>query len=98
MTGAPIAEKAEYVRAAIADGRSGEHHCHWPGCDRRVPPASWGCREHWYKLPQRLRSKIWRAFRPGQEQSKTPSADYVAAAREVQDWIAANQTHQASLF
>lgn len=85
-----IGEKADHVRREIASGKIGGHHCHWPGCDAKVTPAAWGCRKHWYRLPQHLRNKIWRAFRPGQEQTKTPSAEYVAVAREVQDWIREN--------
>ena len=84
--------KADYVRSAVAEGRTGKHHCHWPGCDKLVPPAAWGCRPHWYRLPLALRNKIWAAFRPGQEQTKTPSRRYVEVAREVQDWIAAQPT------
>lgn len=79
-------EKADYVRrAANTDAR---HHCHWPGCETKVKPAVWGCRKHWYMLPQWLRNKIWAAYRPGQEESKTPSRRYVEVAREVQEWIA----------
>ena len=80
-----IKQKADYVRSQPGDGR---HCCHWPGCQALVPPAMWGCRRHWYRLPQLLRSKIWRTYRPGQEITKTPSRAYVAVAREVQDWIA----------
>jgi hypothetical protein len=82
-----IGQKADYVRRAA---QSRGHHCHWPGCTRQVPPAAWGCIKHWRMLPQYLRSKIWAAFQPGQEISKTPSREYVAVAREVQEWIAAN--------
>lgn len=85
-----IGDKANHVREKLAEGRAGDHHCHWPGCDKRVPPAAWGCRKHWYMLPPPLRAKVWRAYRPGQEDTKTPSRAYVAVAREVQDWIAAN--------
>ena len=56
-----------------------------------VPPAAWGCRPHWYKLPGYLRRKIWASFRPGQEVSKTPSRRYVEVAREVQEWIAKHE-------
>jgi hypothetical protein len=63
------------------------HTCHWPKCERPVPPAMWGCREHWYKLPKFLRDKIWRTYRPGQEITKDPSPAYVEAALEVQRWI-----------
>lgn len=64
------------------------HRCHWPGCEREVPPRLWGCREHWYRLPLRLRDAIWREYRPGQEVSKAPTEAYLAVAREVQNWIA----------
>jgi hypothetical protein len=82
-----IGQKADYVRARLR-GPTGRHHCHWPGCDALVPPAQWGCRPHWLALPRAVRTRIWVAFRPGQEVSKTPSRDYVAAAKAAQDWIA----------
>lgn len=85
-----LAEKAEHVRRA-ATGPAGAHHCHWPGCARHVPPAMWGCQKHWFRLPRILRARIWRAYRPGQEVSKTPSSDYVTVARDVQAWIAEYQ-------
>lgn len=79
-----IGDKADHVRRA---GQSRRHHCHWPGCDAQVPPAMWGCRKHWYALPPTLRARVWRAYRPGQEDDGRPSRDYVAVAREVQEWI-----------
>ena len=91
MTG-PIADKVAHVRTAKPDGK---HHCHWPGCEKRVTPAMWGCRTHWYALPATLRAKVWRAYRPGQEEDKRPSQDYIAVAREVRDWIA-NHTGRLS--
>ena len=63
------------------------HTCHWPGCEREVPPKMWGCRQHWHKLPKALRSKIWASYEPGQEITKTPSAEYVTVAREAQQWV-----------
>lgn len=82
--------KVDHVRAALRDGQTHGHTCHWPGCDKRVPPAAWGCRPHWYKLPKAIRNRIWAAYRQGQEDSKTPSRVYIDAAREAQEWIAAN--------
>jgi len=67
---ASVGQKADYVRAKIREGQTRGHHCHWPGCDKRVPPAQWGCRQHWFKLPLALRTKIWHAYRIGQEDSK----------------------------
>ena len=80
--------KANYVRQQT--GNDGQHTCHWPGCGKAVPPAMWGCSRHWFALPPALRNKIWGTYRPGQEITKTPSAAYLAAAKEVQAWIAAN--------
>lgn len=79
-----ISEKVDYVKS---QRQTRNHHCHWPGCKTQVPPAMWGCRKHWYMLPSGLRSKIWHAFKPGQEVDGTPSERYIAVAREVQDWI-----------
>lgn len=49
----------------------------------------WGCRQHWFRIPKRLRDRIWATYRPGQEIDKQPSPGYRAAARDVQAWIAA---------
>ena len=65
------------------------HRCHWPGCERAVPPKMWGCGPHWFTLPAGLRAKVWRTYRPGQEIDKRPSADYIDVAKQVQAWIAA---------
>lgn len=66
------------------------HHCHWPGCDTPVPPKLWGCKSHWFQLPKNLRDAIWASYRPGQEISKTPSAEYLAVVAHVQLWIREN--------
>jgi hypothetical protein len=90
MSDTPIGAKADHVRRAIKTDRRGDHHCHWPGCPEQVPAASWGCKTHWYKIPLALRNKVWHAYRPGQEESKTPNRKYVEVAREVQAWIREN--------
>jgi len=77
-------EKADYVRG---EGQDRVHYCHWPGCGKQVPPAMWGCKEHWFKIPRELRDEIWNTFRPGQEKNGTPSTAYVEAAKKVQAWI-----------
>lgn len=78
-------QKADYVKQVVV--HDGKHHCHWPGCNKAVPPAMWGCKAHWFKLPAGLRSQIWATYKPGQEISKTPSAEYIAVAKRVQEWI-----------
>jgi hypothetical protein len=84
-----IPGKVAYVRQQARHG-AGDHHCHWPGCRAPVAPALWGCKPHWMRLPRDLRTKIWHTYRPGQETTKTPSKEYIAVAREVQEWIDRN--------
>jgi hypothetical protein len=79
-----VSSKVAYVKS---QGQTRNHECHWPGCNKQVPPAMWGCAEHWYKLPKVLRDKIWATYRPGQEKTLTPSMQYIEAANEVQQWI-----------
>lgn len=77
------------------------HTCHCPGCGKPVPPKLWGCKAHWDALPQQLRDLIWSTYVPGQEITKKPSREYLAAAITVQAWIAANHPpapQQASLL
>lgn len=81
-------DKVHHVRKAR---QTRSHHCHWRGCDRQVAPAVWGCVEHWRRLPKYLRNRIWATYRVRQEETMTPSRDYVIAAREVQDWIDAQE-------
>lgn len=80
--------KADYVRS---QPQTRAHHCHWPGCEKQVPPAMWGCKGHWFKLPATLRARIWATYKPGQEVNGTPSAQYLAAANAVQQWIAGQE-------
>jgi len=63
------------------------HKCHWPSCDKEVPPRLWGCREHWFRLPLSIRRRIWVTYKSGQEVSKTPSRVYLMVARSAQKWI-----------
>lgn len=83
--------KADYVRAQV---QMRDHTCHWAGCDKQVPPSMWGCSPHWFKLPLELRTRIWGAYRPGQETDMRPSAEYVRVANDVAQWVA---NYRASL-
>lgn len=73
------------------------HTCHWPGCTKHVPPAMWGCKPHWFALPKRLRDRIWATYRPGQEITKDPSREYLAAADDVQHWILEQKRRERSI-
>ncbi len=76
--------KADYVRKAK---QTRPHTCHWPGCEKQVKPAMWGCKKHWFMLPLSLRNKIWETFQPGQEETMSPSEEYLQVANEAQRWI-----------
>jgi hypothetical protein len=80
-----VAAKADYVRARARQA-PGNHTCHWPGCTAKVPPAMWGCKTHWFRLPNSIRTRLWSAYRPGQEIAKNPSHEYVEAMHEAQEW------------
>jgi hypothetical protein len=80
-----MASKVAHVKAAK---QTRDHCCHWPGCTQQVPPAMWGCAGHWFKLPASIRDEIWKAYRVKQEDTMTPSAKYIEAARKAQSWIA----------
>jgi hypothetical protein len=80
-------DKVKYVLEEMKKPVTEKHHCHWPGCQVVVSPAMWGCRSHWFRIPIKLRSAVWMAYRPGQEKTKTPSKEYVQAARAVLAWI-----------
>ena len=95
LTPPTMTEKVAHVRAAT-DDEGGKHHCHWTGCTKSVPAAKWGCKTHWFKLPYFIRNAIWIAYRPGQESTKSPSREYVEAARRAQDWIRANHPPKPS--
>ena len=85
-----LKSKADYVRR---QPQNRKHECHWPGCLRQVPPAMWGCKLHWFALPAPLRMRIWKTYRPGQEKTLTPSAQYLEVVQQVQAWIISNPIH-----
>ncbi len=82
-------KKVDYV---LRQRQTRNHGCHWPGCDKQVPPAMWGCSAHWFRLPRHLRAEVWATYKPGQEKTMTPSPEYLVVAHKVQAWI---KEHQA---
>lgn len=87
MTHGQQQSKRRHVKAAR---QSRYHTCHWPGCKQQVPPAMWGCKRHWFRLPQDIRVAIWRSYEIGQEETGEVSEAYLDAARRAQEWIKAN--------
>lgn len=68
------------------------HKCHWPDCQKDVPPKMFMCLAHWRRVPRVLQLKIWSTYRAGQEIDKRPSAEYLAVVALVQGWIAGKVT------
>jgi hypothetical protein len=62
------------------------HTCHWPGCGHEIPASLFMCKKHWFALPRALRQEIWRTYRSGQEVTKDPSREYMAAALAAVGW------------
>jgi hypothetical protein len=62
------------------------HTCHHPECKKIVPPKLLACRKHWFQLPKVLRDEVWQVYVPGQEITKTPSAEYMEVIARVQKY------------
>ena len=61
----------------------------WPeGCDLKVAPSMLFCKKHWAMCPKPQQRTIWATYRKGQEITKTPSREYLAAFREAVEAVA----------
>lgn len=74
------------------------HHCHAIGCEVEIPPAMLMCRGHWFAVPKPLRKEVWRLYRRGQEVTKDPSPEYLAAAHAAIAAVAAKEGREPDLF
>ncbi len=63
------------------------HECHRTGCHVIVPPKIFMCKPDWFALPKPLRDAVWATYRPGQEVTKDPSREYLAAARAAIEYL-----------
>lgn len=61
----------------------GPHRCHAIGCERPTPEKYLMCSTHWYQVPPEDRAMVWELYVPGQEISKTPTADYVLLVQRI---------------
>lgn len=68
--------------------RLGLTHCRWPNCGREVPAGRWGCREHWFLLPWRLRHRLIETVEPAQLDGAPPGPAWLEASEEARDWAA----------
>lgn len=63
------------------------HLCHATNCKSKVPPEMFMCKRHWYMLPAYMRNAIWANYVPGQEITKTPTSEYLEAARKAIEYV-----------
>lgn len=63
------------------------HTCHVKSCNVVVPPKLLMCRRHWFQCPAFLREQVWAHYRPGQEEDKSPTKEYLSAARAACDAV-----------
>lgn len=70
-----------------------KHTCHAMRCSREVAPRFMMCPTHWRKVPRRLQAEVYRAYVPGQEQRKDPSADYLRVAERAIVSVATAEGH-----
>lgn len=61
------------------------HTCHAEGCTVPVSPTMLMCGKHWFQVPKNLQREVWRHYRPGQEEDKCPSPEYLKASRAAID-------------
>jgi len=64
------------------------HLCHARQCQTAVPPKRLMCLKHWRMVPRALQRRVWALYRPGQEITKTPTPEYLEAARDAVEAVA----------
>lgn len=57
-----------------------EHHCHARGCKTECQPEMLMCRRHWFMVSKPTQGRVWRSYRPGQCDDKSPSLEWHEAA------------------
>lgn len=63
------------------------HRCHARGRSLEVEPKLLMCLRHWRRVPKPLQREVWRHYRPGQENDKLPSREYLTAANAAIDAV-----------
>jgi len=57
------------------------HYCLALECDVPVDPRLLMCSRHWDMVPRAIKQQVYRTYRRGQERDKSPSREYLVAAR-----------------
>lgn len=67
------------------------HHCHARGCDVATKPTMLMCARHWHMVPHHLQLAVWKAYRRGQCDDKSPSDAWREAAARAIDFVAKSE-------
>jgi hypothetical protein len=54
--------------------------CPVPGCDEQIDRTRLMCRRDWYRVPRRLRDRVWRTWGSGREAGSPRHQDAVTKA------------------
>lgn len=65
-----------------------DHTCHAIDCAVSVAPELLMCPMHWRMVPSAVQARIWRYYRPGQCDDKSPSEEWLSAARDAINAVA----------
>lgn len=65
-----------------------KHRCHAIACKQCVPPRMFMCLKHWRMVPRDLQKEVWRNYTPGQEITKSPTAEYLLIAKQAVEHVA----------
>lgn len=69
------------------------HHCHARACKVAVRPEMLMCLRHWRRVPRDLQQAVWRHYRRGQCEDKSPSEEWHEAADAAIGMVAALEGH-----
>jgi len=67
------------------------HYCHVPGCEVEIQPRYLMCLAHWRRVPFRLKQVVWKHYQYGQEATKSPTIEYLNAAKAAIQAVAARE-------
>lgn len=67
------------------------HTCHAIRCNVEVKPELLVCRRHWFKVPVKIRRRVLLHYRRGQCDDGSPNSEWLLAAREAINAVAAGE-------
>lgn len=63
------------------------HLCHANRCKSICAPSKLMCLRHWKMVPRHLQNAVYDTFKSGQERTKSPSREWVKAARNAINYV-----------